>query len=151
MGKLDPLMDASILRNLGIRDEEILSMILSTMLLKKAVSRNLTLASIAAMVQRHGDRSEPSRLERIVEKIMQQAAKAAPPTIADVPSTVITLHTSSGVAIASSPPVPDAHEQLESRLEQLFALTTCIIDEEIDQVIEDLKQQHKSSLLLSAS
>lgn len=66
---LDPLEDAAKLRELGIRDDALVSMLFSSLLLKRATADGLTLYHIARMVQRARD--QQSNLEKIVAKVFQ--------------------------------------------------------------------------------
>jgi len=73
--RLDPIADAAKLRNLGIRDEALVSMVFSSLLLQHAAREGLSLFHIARMVQRQGDGEDPSTLETIVSRVLgfQQA------------------------------------------------------------------------------
>jgi len=69
--RLEPLRDAELLHTLGIRAEEILAMVLSTMLLQFAVlERQLTLFHVAQMVQRPHE-TKPSVLEQVVDRVIE--------------------------------------------------------------------------------
>jgi hypothetical protein len=70
--RLDAMHDAEELRALGIRDDEILGMVLSTLVLQyAALERHLTLAEIAQLVQRPRE-NITSVLEQIVATILDR-------------------------------------------------------------------------------
>lgn len=70
ISKLDPYSDAQLLRELGIEEESILNMILSTILLKKCAEENLTLFEIASLICR----KKPSVMSEL-EKFAQLSRK----------------------------------------------------------------------------
>jgi len=72
INSIDVEADAKTLREIGIREESIRTMIISTTLLKKGAAANLTLYEIASMVCR-ADLDKPSLLESMVERASQQA------------------------------------------------------------------------------
>jgi hypothetical protein len=75
ISKLDPLADAVLLRNMvGIRDESLLSTIVSSFLLQRAAAQGLTLRQIANLVQRSHDNC-PSVLENIINHLKGQYAE----------------------------------------------------------------------------
>jgi len=59
---------------LGIREEEILTMILCTLFLQKCTQANLVLADIAKWMQRCDDPDTPCLLENLIEKSLQLSA-----------------------------------------------------------------------------
>jgi len=65
---IDIEADANLLRSIGISEECIRTMIISTTLLKKGASCNLSLFQIASMVCRLNDLENPSALEMMVQK-----------------------------------------------------------------------------------
>jgi len=69
--RIDVEADIKTLREIGISEESIRTMIISTTLLKKGAAANLTLYEIASMVCRP-DLDTPSLLESMVEKASQQ-------------------------------------------------------------------------------
>jgi len=69
--RIDVEADVKTLRESGISEESIRTMIISTTLLKKGAAANLTLYEIASMVCR-SDLDTPSLLETMVEKASQQ-------------------------------------------------------------------------------
>jgi len=69
--RIDVEADVKTLREIGISEESIRTMIISTTLLKKGAAANLTLYEIASMVCR-SDLDTPSLLETMVEKASQQ-------------------------------------------------------------------------------
>lgn len=54
IASLDPFKDARILRTVGVRDESILTCVISTILLQQCAAQGMTLHEIASMVQRQG-------------------------------------------------------------------------------------------------
>jgi hypothetical protein len=82
IARLDPIADAAKLRNLGIRDEALVSMVFSSLLLQHAAREGLPLFHIARMVQRDGDGEEPSTLEIIVSRVLgfQQSPSGESPS-----------------------------------------------------------------------
>jgi len=69
---IDVEADANLLREIGIREDCIRTMIISTTLLKKGAAANLSLFEIASIVCR-SDMETPSALEVMVEKANHQA------------------------------------------------------------------------------
>ena len=87
IARLDPIADAARLRNLGIRDEALVSMVFSSLLLQHAAREGLTLFHIAQMAQRDGTGEEQSTLETIVARVLgsqqqqqNDVASPQPPT-----------------------------------------------------------------------
>lgn len=71
IARLNPLADAMQLHTLGIRDEALVSMVFSSLLLQRGAAEGLTLAQIAGMIQRSSHaKDEQSALERIVDRVM---------------------------------------------------------------------------------
>lgn len=67
---LDPQRDVLLLKQLGIRDESVLSNVIATLLLKQSAERGLSLYHIADMVQRSGFREKKSVLENIIDRAL---------------------------------------------------------------------------------
>jgi hypothetical protein len=86
---LDILADAGVLDRLGLRDGSIITMILSTMLLKHYAAQGMTLAQIAKFVQRDGFGDELSPFELMVSTVREEYSqemafkRGLPPTLAD--------------------------------------------------------------------
>jgi hypothetical protein len=68
--------DARILRALGVRDECIRSCMLSTVLLKKAAMRGMTLSEIGALVCRSRDAVRPTMLETVAQNQLLKDTRA---------------------------------------------------------------------------
>jgi len=69
---MDVEADANLLREIGIREECIRTMIISSTLLKRGANANLTLFEIASIVCRSNGMETPSALEVMVEKAKYQ-------------------------------------------------------------------------------
>eukprot|EP00457_Paulinella_chromatophora_P001038 gb/GEZN01001040.1/.p1 GENE.gb/GEZN01001040.1/~~gb/GEZN01001040.1/.p1 ORF type:complete len:937 (+),score=63.25 gb/GEZN01001040.1/:373-3183(+) len=70
---LNPLQDALKLKQLNIRDEEVLTSLTTTMLLRKGAARGLTLYELGSIVQRP-EFDTKSTLEKIVDQAIQHTA-----------------------------------------------------------------------------
>jgi hypothetical protein len=68
--------DARILRALGVRDECIRTFMLSTVLLKKAAMRGMTLHEIGALICRSRDAVRPTMLETIAQSQLLKDTRA---------------------------------------------------------------------------
>nr|CCA25537.1 phosphatidylinositol kinase putative [Albugo laibachii Nc14] len=71
IASIDTQKDASILRNLRIREECITTMRLSTFVLQQCATLDLSLFDIAKIVHRSGNRTEPCLLETLVSAYMK--------------------------------------------------------------------------------
>mmetsp|Transcript_7894 Transcript_7894/g.11882 ORF Transcript_7894/g.11882 Transcript_7894/m.11882 type:complete len:823 (+) Transcript_7894:244-2712(+) len=70
INSLDPYFDASVLRRLGIPEEEATTIVITTLFLQKCARAGFTLAEIGEMIQREGLGEKPSELEKIVSKAL---------------------------------------------------------------------------------
>jgi len=71
--KLDAIADAIILKKIGIRDEHIMTLILSTTLLRLGAKRGLCLFDIANMIQRNGTKETKALFELMTEEAGREA------------------------------------------------------------------------------
>jgi len=72
---IDVAQDVAKLDRVGLSTGELLSTWMSTTLLKLGAKRGRTLFEIGSMVQRGGDRSQPSQLERIFQQSLEAASE----------------------------------------------------------------------------
>jgi hypothetical protein len=68
IASLDPVHDATLLKDVGVRNGSIITCVIATIMLQRAAAAGLTLCNIAQMAQRSGmgEEKEKSTLERIV-------------------------------------------------------------------------------------
>lgn len=78
IASLDPRKDATLLRELGVREESVLSCVIGTILLQRCAAAGMTLHEIASLMQRPGYGPEKSVLEQLVDST--RAAMSAPRT-----------------------------------------------------------------------
>ena len=71
VAKLEPIRDVSMLRQLGVDDESILTYVLCSLTVQQSVSAGLCLRDIAMIMQRQHEHS-PSYLERVVSHSVQK-------------------------------------------------------------------------------
>jgi hypothetical protein len=70
--RLNAFHDAHMLQTLGIRNESIMSCILSTLLLQRSCAAGLTLFDVASMIQRPGFGDQPSTLEKLISRVWRR-------------------------------------------------------------------------------
>jgi len=96
--KLDAIADAIILKKLGIRDEHIMTLILSTTLLRLGAKRGLSLFDIASMIQREGTKENEALFERMTKEAGRQADD-----LLRAHQTKAQRHAKRGVSVPESP------------------------------------------------
>ncbi|ETW03070.1 hypothetical protein H310_05498 [Aphanomyces invadans] len=79
VASLDTEQDAATLRSLGLPEECIATMQVCTKLLQKGVENGFSLYDVGAVVQREGCGSSPSKLELLVDSVIQSVGDVSSP------------------------------------------------------------------------